>query len=176
MEIFIGCAAVFSLFVLWIIKAWDRFSRLRDVSEVGWNGIELQLGRRLKIVPEIADAVEAASDEAAAAARGARDACERVLFSDTRIARMQAEDGLTDAIGAMMAIADSSPQLLADEGIAKMEVALSDIYQELRKAIALYDIAAERLNMTLRSFPNVLAASMLRFKDAPVIGRASEDQ
>ena len=70
MTLFLVCAGLLALTVLWAVLTTNSFIRARNKVDESWSGIDVQLKRRHDLVPNLVDTVKgyAAHEQATLAA------------------------------------------------------------------------------------------------------------
>ena len=160
-------AAVASVAVLYAVVVFNRLIRQRNVVREGWSGIDVQLRRRTDLVPNLVDTVKAYA------------AHERGLFEDVTKYRASsiaannvggqaaAEQALSGSLGRLMAVAEAYPQLKADKNFLDLQAQLSEVEDQIQMARRYYNGTVRNLNTSIQSFPEVLLARLLGFREEP---------
>ena len=158
-----GLILALAIYLVWI---FNRLVRERNLVREGWSGIDVQLRRRTDLVPNLVETVKAYA------------AHERKLFEDiaqirsTSIAasgvrtQENAERELQGALSRLIALKEAYPDLKADQNFLKLQHQLAEIEDNLQMARRYYNGSARNLNILVQSFPNVLIARPLGFKEA----------
>ena len=158
-----GLVLALAIYLVWI---FNRLVRERNLVREGWSGIDVQLRRRTDLVPNLVDTVKAYA------------AHERKLFEDIAKIRSDsiaaaniktqenAERELQGALSRLIALKEAYPDLKADRNFLKLQEQLAEIEDNLQMARRYYNGSARNLNILIQSFPNVLIARPLGFKEA----------
>jgi LemA protein len=64
-------------------------------------------------------------------------------------------------------VAEAYPELKANQNFLKLQEELAEIEDQIQMARRYYNGAARNLNITIQSFPDVLVARVLGFKEEP---------
>ena len=159
-------AAVILVILIYGVWTFNRLVRERNLVREGWSGIDVQLRRRTDLVPNLVETVKAYA------------AHERKLFED--IARIRSdsiaasniktqensERELQGALSRLIALKEAYPNLKADGNFRKLQDQLAEIEDHLQMARRYYNGSVRNLNILIQSFPNVLIARPLGFKEA----------
>jgi LemA protein len=163
-------AAVAVLAVLFLVLTYNRLVRLRNETETGWANIDVQLRRRFDLVPNL---VETVSGYAA----HERDTLDSVTEARTVAQRAagpadaaEANDVLGGALSRLFAVSEAYPQLRASENFLALQQELADIEDKLAAARRYYNQTVYRYNTVLQSFPAVVVAGPLRFREREFFG------
>jgi LemA protein len=161
--ILIGVAAVVGL---WTILIFNALVRKRTMVKEGWSGIETQLKRRANLIPNLVETVKGY----AAHERGALEAVTAMRAKAEEASgvaeRATAERALTAAIAKIMAVAESYPDLKANQNFLSLQGDLAKTEDEIQLARRYYNGTVRDLNISVQSFPSNLIAGPFGFKTA----------
>ena len=155
------------LLLLYAIGIYNKLVRLRALVREAFSGITVQLRRRADLIPNLVEAVkgyathERETFDQITAHRA--DATRAVGVAETA----QADATMTSMIGRLMAVAEAYPDLKANQNFLDLQDELSNIEGELQSARRYYNATVRDLNSTVQSFPPVLIAGPLGFKEEP---------
>ena len=74
------------------------------------------------------------------------------------------ENIITEAMGKIMAVAESYPELKANENYIKTMDSVNSYEEMVRKSRLVYNDSVTKLNRSIRMFPTSIAASLLRIE------------
>ena len=156
---------VIAVLALWLIAIYNRLVRLRALVREAWSGITVQLRRRADLIPNLVRTVEGyAAHE--------RETLEAVTAHRTDAtsakgvgATAQADAAFTGMLGKLIAVAEAYPELKADANFRQLQGELSDIEEELSGARRYYNATVRDLNTAVQSFPSILVAGTMGFKE-----------
>ena len=154
---------VFVGFVLAIILTYNKLVGLRQRSAEAWSDIDVQLKRRTDLVPNLVEAVRGY----AAHERGTLDQVVRArgaaVTAQTPEARAQAENQLTSALRQLFALAESYPDLKANQSFRDLQSSLAEIEETIQSSRRYYNAVVRDFNTTIDSFPSNQIALFFRF-------------
>jgi LemA protein len=78
-----------------------------------------------------------------------------------------AERALKGALGRLLALAEAYPELKANENFLKLQHQLAEIEDHLQMARRYYNGTVRNLNISIQSFPDILLARPLGFREEP---------
>jgi LemA protein len=146
-----------------IITVYNKLVGLRQRSEEAWSDIDVQLKRRTDLVPNLVETVKGY----VAHERGTLDQVVRArsaaVAAQTPEARAQAENQLTGALRQLFALAESYPDLKANENFRELQGSLSQIEETIQSSRRYYNAVVRDLNTTIDSFPSNQIALFFRF-------------
>lgn len=146
-----------------------------------WAGIETQLQRRGDLIGNLAEAAKMAGvqeqevfgqiAEARSKLSGAQQAApagnEGDKTPEQKQAILEANNGLGSALGRLLVIQENYPVLRSNEAFLKLQDELAGTENRISVSRIDYNKAVEDYNTTRNSFPTVLTASLLGFKEEP---------
>jgi len=114
------------LLVIVFVFLYNRLVRLRNKVNKAWHQIDVELNRRHDLVPELTEVVkgyaghESKTFESVAAARS------RAVSAAALGEKAPAEDQLSGALGGVIAVAESYPDLKANQDFLKLQAQLEE--------------------------------------------------
>lgn len=152
--------------VLYAILVYNRLVRLRALVREGFSGITVQLRRRADLIPNLVETVKGyATHERETLDKITQARAAATASSGGVAATAQADAQMTGLLGRLVAIAENYPELKADANFRELQSELSDIEGELSGARRYYNATVRDLNTRVQSFPDVLFAGPLGFKE-----------
>ena len=163
-----GAVLLGAVLVLWGIGVYNALTRGRIAAQGAFSGIDVELKRRHDLVPNLVNTVKgyaAHEKQTLENVISARAAAVRPNMGMEE--RLQAEQGLSGALGRLMAVAEAYPDLKANQNFLQLQGELSQIENRIAGARGGYNDAAQGFNATARQFPAVIVARMFAFQDMP---------
>ena len=157
-------AVVVVVLVVWIVGMYNKFVRLRNMVDNAWSQVDVQLQRRLDLIPNLVEAVkgyaahESGTLEAVIAARNAS------MQSATPEDRMASENMLTGALRSLMAVSEAYPTLVANVNFQQLQAELTATEDKVGYMRQSYNDTVMKYNNAIQMFPAVLFANMFGFK------------
>lgn len=155
--------AVLALF--YGIAIYNRLVRLRALVKEAWSGIDVQLRRRADLIPNLVSTVEGYATHE-------RQLLDEITAhrSDAVSARgvdatAKADAQFSGLLGRLMAVVEAYPDLKADANFRQLQTELASIENELAGARRYYNATVRDLNTQVQSFPDVLVAGPLGFRE-----------
>lgn len=153
-------AVVALLVVVGFIGTWNRLVRWRNEAKNGWAQIDVQLKRRYDLIPNLVETVKGY-------ARHEKEIFERIAqYRGQAMAAQgingiaEANAGLTGALRGLIAIAESYPQLKANENFKALQEELSSTENKISFARQYYNDTVARYNSMIQSIPSNIVAGM----------------
>ena len=163
----IGLLIVIAIIVvagLLFIGAYNRLVALRQNANEAFADIDVQLKQRQDLVPNLVETVKGY----AAHERGTLDEVTQARAAAANAGnleqRAQAESALTGALGRLMAVAESYPDLKANQNFLQLQSELADLENKIAAARRFFNNAIAEYNASIQRFPAVLVAGMFGFQ------------
>ena len=148
---------------LLVIGAYNRLVALRQNVNEAFADIDVQLKQRQDLIPNLVETVKGY----AAHERGTLDevtqARAAAASAGTIERRAQAENALTGALGRLMAVAESYPDLKANQNFLQLQGELADLENKIAAARRFFNNAVAEFNASIQRFPAVLIAGAFGF-------------
>jgi LemA protein len=172
----VAVAGVLVLVVAWVVVVYNRLVRLRNKCEEAWSGIDVQLQRRTDVVPNLVETVKGYAGHE-------REALERVVQARNAVATAagprdagRADDQLEGALRQLFAVAEAYPDLKASSSFLQLQRELTQLEEDISFARRYHNAVVEDLNTGIQSFPAVLVARPLGFREREYFKAHGEDR
>jgi LemA protein len=156
--------AVLGALVLAFIAMYNSLVRLNVRVDEAWSDITVQLKRRFDLIPNLVSTVKGyAKHEAEVLEKIAKERAGTVTGGSVQDAA-QAENMLTGALKSVFAVAESNPDLKANQNFLQLQAELVDTEDKIQASRRFYNGSARDLNIKIKTFPTNIFANMLGFK------------
>jgi LemA protein len=153
---------VLGVVLLYGILVFNTLVRNRNRVENAWAGIDVQLRRRYDLIPNLVETVKGYA------------AHERRLFEEVTRARThgieagdvpeqaQAETEITRGLRQLFAVAESYPELKANQNFLALQEELTATESKIAFARQFYNDQVLRYNTLIQQFPSMIVARLTR--------------
>ena len=148
------------------ITVYNRLVKLRNMKDEGWSGIDVQLKRRSDLIPNLMETVKGYMQHEKEVLTAVTELRSRVGSASNPADRMKAEAALSMGLGRLLAVAESYPDLKANENFLELQKQLQEIEDQLQMARRYYNGTVRNLNTAIEIFPNSVVANMFHFEQA----------
>src|SRR5687767_5084668 len=170
--------------VIWAIAIYNGLVALRNRFKNAFSQIDVQLKRRYDLIPNLVESVkgylqhERQTLDAVVQARGnAVSAAQRAAAAPGDPAAMQglaqAEGVLGGALGRLLAVFESYPDLKANQNVLALQEELTSTENKIAFARQAYNDSVMQYNTKRESFPDNIFAGVFSFTPAELL-QASE--
>ena len=161
---------VVALLVLLLIFTYNALVRLRNQVDEAWNQISVQLKRRHDLIPNLVNAVKGYMDfeqETLTRVVEARQAAVTAQSGGPANAAQtaQAENFLTGALRQLFALVEAYPDLKSNQNVLELQEELTTTENQIGFSRQHYNSTVRELNTAVQTFPNVLLAGPLGFRE-----------
>ena len=160
--------------------SYNDLNAKQQLVRSGWAGVETQLQRRGDLITNLAEAAKMAGvqeqevfgkiSEARSKLLNAQQAApagEGDKTPEQKQAVLDANSGLGSALGRLLVLQENYPVLRSNESFLKLQDELAGTENRIAVARLDYNKAVTEYNTLRSSFPTVLTASALGFKEEP---------
>lgn len=166
MTIAIIIIAVLVILALALVALYNGLIRLRNRVDEAWSDIDVQLKRRYDLIPNLVETVkgyvahEKETLEKVIMARNQAMAAEK---GNNLGEKLQAENALSSTLKSIFALAESYPDLKANQNFLELQRELTDTEDKIQAARRFYNTNVRDFNTKLQVFPTNMIAGWLKF-------------
>ncbi len=164
------------LIVFYFISVYNRLIKQRNMCDEGWSGILVQLKRRTDLIPNIVSSVKGYAAHESGTLEKVIEKRNMAMSATVPQDKIAAENALTQSLKSLFALAESYPDLKANENFLQMQNTLSEIENDIQNARRYYNATVRDFNTTIDSFPSNLVASRYKFEKKPFFEVSEADQ
>ena len=153
---------------LWGISVYNRIALMSNMKDEAWNGLDVQLRRRLDLIPNLVETVRGFAGHERGTLERVTAAQSAASDAATQSARIEAENALAETLKTLFTVSEAYPDLMANENFIELQRELSSLENEIRLARRYYNGSARDYNIFIQSFPAVLISRNLGYREAAV--------
>lgn len=166
--VLIVVVAFIVLLILWLVGRYNALIRLRNQVRNAWAQIDVQLKRRWDLIPNLVETVKGYTKHEAETLQRvteARNLAQRAAGQGVA-KQAEAESALSGALGRLIAVAESYPDLKANQNYLALQEELTSTENKISFSRQFYNDTAMRFNTTVQMFPTNIVAGMFKFSAA----------
>ena len=133
--------------------------------QAAWAQVQNQLQRRNDLIPNLVSTVKGYAAHETGVFEAVANARAKLLGAGTREGQIEAAEQLQGALGRLLAIAEQYPQLKANEQFNRLSDELAGTENRIAVERMRFNDAVRAYNTYRNSFPTVLYAGWLGFKE-----------
>lgn len=150
---------VIAILLLYVIAVYNGLIARRNQVREAWATVDTQLKRRYDLIPNLIETVRGAAkheSETLAAVTNARN----IAMSATGPASADAQNNLTQTLKSLFAVAESYPDLKANQNFLELQRELADTENKIQATRQFYNTVVMGLNTQIEQFPSNIIANM----------------
>jgi LemA protein len=159
MLLFIGVLVVLSL---WAMTVYNRLVQLRNGAEEAFRTIDVFLKQRYDLIPNLVNTIKGYTQYESSTLEKVIEA-RNVAMHAGPAERGAAENTLTGALKSVFALAESYPDLKANQEFMHLQTTLTGLEESIQRARRFYNASVRDLNNGVEMFPGNVIASYFGF-------------
>jgi LemA protein len=148
--------------------SYNRFVGQEEAVKTQWAEVQNQLQRRNDLIPNLVETVKGYAGHEQAVFKDIADARSRLLAAKSPEETIQAANQQSSALGRLLAVVESYPELKANEQFNRLMDELSGTENRLAVARMRYNERIQEYNTARRQFPSNITAGIFGFKEYPL--------
>lgn len=163
---FVALVLLAVIVIAWFIAIYNGLVRKRNLVREAWSGIDVQLKRRYDLIPNLVETVKGYTKHEEGIFTEVARLRSAAINASSPEAKGHAEAALTAGLRTVFAVAEAYPELKANENFRDLQQSLQKVEEELQLARRYYNGTTREYNTAIETFPNVLLAGAMGFKQA----------
>ena len=155
--------ALAAVVLFWAVGAYNRLVRLRNEIANAFAQIDVQLKRRHDLIPNLVETVKGYAGHERETLEAVVRARNAAVSAQGPEAQASAEQGLSGALGRLIALSEAYPDLKANQNFLDLQAQLSTIEDKLAAARRFFNNAVSEFNASVQSIPAVFFAKSFGF-------------
>ena len=158
--------------VIWGVSAYNGLVTLDENVNTEWANVETQYQRRADLIPNLVNTVkgyaahesETLESVIAARSKATQITIDPANLTPEKLAEYQeAQGAVTSALGKLLAISESYPDLKANQNFLELQAQLEGTENRINEARRKFNNVAKEYNTAIRRFPKSILAGMFGF-------------
>lgn len=158
--------ALVVLLLVWGVITYNQLVSERLKVRTQWSQIDVVLKQRFDLIPNLVETVKGYAAHENEALQAVTDARSRYLGASDAEGQMKASTELSGAVGRLMAVAESYPDLKANQNFLQLQQQLSAMEEKLANYRQFYNDTVLRYDRLLETVPTNLIAMLFHFERA----------
>ena len=152
------------LIALFVISTYNGLVSLRNKVRDQFSQIDVQLKKRSDLIPNLVETVKGYAKHEEGTLEKVIQARNTYLTADSMDDKVKASNEITQAVSKLFALAESYPDLKANENFLDLQTQLKEIEDKISYARQFYNDSVLMYNNKIEMFPSNFVASMFGFK------------
>ena len=158
--------ALVILLLVWRVITYNQLVSERLKVRTQWSQIDVVLKQRFDLIPNLVETVKGYAAHENEALQAVTDARSRYLGASDAEGQMKASTELSGAVSRLMAVAESYPDLKANQNFLQLQQQLSEMEEKLANYRQFYNDTVLRYDRLLETVPTNLIAMLFHFERA----------
>ena len=158
--------ALVILLLVWGVITYNQLVSERLKVRTQWSQIDVVLKQRFDLIPNLVETVKGYAAHENEALQAVTDARSRYISAADANGQMKASTELSGAMSRLMAVAESYPDLKANQNFLHLQQQLSAMEEKLANYRQFYNDTVLRYDRLLETVPTNLIAMLFHFERA----------
>jgi len=151
------------LAVVFVIATYNGLISSRNRVENSWSQIDVQLKRRLDLIPNLVETVKGYAAHERQTLEAVVNARNQAIAAQGPQQEAQADNVLSGALRQLFALSEAYPDLKANQNFSELQEELTATEGRVAYARQFYNDAVLKYNNKIQQFPGVLLAGPMKF-------------
>ena len=150
--------------ILYVIATYNSLVSLRNRVKDQWAQIDVQLKRRFDLIPNLVNTVKGYAKHEKETLENVIKARNTFLSASTKEEEIKANGELSGAISKLFALAESYPDLKANQNFIDLQDNLQETENKIASSRQFYNDTVLNYNNKIEMFPSNIVAGLFHFK------------
>lgn len=155
--------AVVVVIALFFWATYNSLVTLRVRVEEAWSDINVQLKRRLDLIPNLVETVKGYAAHESGVFAAVTEARSNVINAKGVKDTAAAENQFEGALKSLFAVAEAYPDLKANQNFSELQAELVDTEDKIQASRRFYNSGVRDINTKIQTFPVNFVASLFKF-------------
>lgn len=156
------------LILIWFVATYNGFISLRTKCEEAFSTMDVYLKKRYDLIPNIVETVKGYAKHESETLEGVIAARAKAVSATSDSEKLEAEANLSGALGRLMAISESYPDLKANQNFLDLQNQLKLMETEIASSRKYYNGVVKSYNIKCQSIPSNIVAGICGFTPKPL--------
>ncbi len=162
--IWIILLVVIVILVVWIAGTYNNLVGAKNKVNDQWSQIDVVLKRRFDLIPNLVETVKGYAKHESETLESVIKARNTYTSAKSNDDKLKADNELASGLTKLFALAESYPDLKANENFNNLQKELTETEDKIQYARQFYNDTALKYNNLCQQFPSVIIANMFHFE------------
>ncbi len=162
--IWIILLVVIVILVVWIAGTYNNLVGAKNKVTDQWSQIDVVLKRRFDLIPNLVETVKGYAKHESETLESVIKARNTYTSAKSNDDKLKADNELASGLTKLFALAESYPDLKANENFNNLQKELKETEDKIQYARQFYNDTALKYNNLCQQFPSVIIANMFHFE------------
>lgn len=154
---------IVAVLLLFLWGTYNNLIKLRIRVDEAWSDINVQLKRRLDLIPNLVETVKGYAKHEKGVFEAVTEARANMLSAKGVKETAKADNQLEGALKSIFAVAEAYPDLKASQNFVELQQELVDTEDKIQGSRRFYNGGVRDLNTKIQTFPHNLVAALFHF-------------
>ena len=164
MSIIVVILGLLIIFVFYVIGIYNRLVNARNKVKDQFSQIDVQLKRRIDLIPNLVETVKGYAKHEEGTLKEVIEARNKMANANNINEELEASGEVTSALNKLFALAESYPELKANENFMSLQKDLKETEDKISYARSFYNDTVLNYNNMREQFPSNIIAGMFNFE------------
>lgn len=164
------------LFVLLAISYKNKFVILSNRVKNAWSQIDVQLQRRLDLIPNLVETVKGYASHEKGTLESVIAARNQYVSASSVEEKMEVSNQLSNMLRQLFALSEAYPDLKANTNFLALQEQLEEVENKIAFARQFYNDTVTKYNQSIQLFPASLFAGFFHYVEEPLFQAAPNAQ
>jgi LemA protein len=166
--VFLGIlVAILVIVGLWAMGIYNGLVGLRQAVKNAFAQVDVQLKRRHDLIPNLVETVKGYATHEKETLERVIAARARATSATTPADKLKAEGEVSSALARLLVVSEAYPDLKANSNFTSLQGELTGTEDRIALSRQTYNDTVTKLNTGIQTFPAVLIAGVMGFKEEP---------
>lgn len=161
----VSLIVVLGVLLVYVWMSYNTFVTLRVRIKEALSGIDVQLKRRIDLIPNLVETVKGYAKHEKELLENVTKARTNLMNASSMTQKAEANNMLTDTLKSLFAVAESYPDLKANTNFLELQRQLEDTEDKIAYARQFYNSNVLEFNTKVQMFPSNLIARAFKFNE-----------
>ena len=157
------------IILLWFFGYYNRVIRYENQIDNAWGQIDVQLKRRADLIPNLMETVKGYMNHERGTLEAVTKARSAIMTAKTPQESMDADNMLTGALKSLFAVAESYPDLKANQNFLQLQDELTHTEDKISYTRQHFNDSVLQFNNLIETFPGNIFAKMMGKKERQML-------
>ena len=168
--------AIIVLIIIYAFALYNSFVKLNNKVKEAFSTMDVYLKKRWDLIPNIVETVKGYAKHEKSTLEDVVKARNTYLSASTPEDQLKADGQLTAAVNKLFALAESYPDLKANESFLSLQKELTTCEEKITYARQFYNDSVLSYNNKIELFPSSIIASMFHFEKEKFFEASAEER
>lgn len=176
MKGFLIFLAIIAVLVLWFVGVYNKLVQLRNKVKNQFSQVDVQLKRRFDLIPNLVETVKGYAKHETETFEKVVQARNTYTSATTDSEKIDAANQMTQAVRGLLALAESYPELKANDNFLSLQNDLKETEEKISYARQFYNDSVMVYNTKIQVIPSNIVAGLCHFTAEKLFEAGTEER